>query len=308
MMDETQEGKLPQEVSLNSRPPEDPASPLKQIRTFQGDVASALQNQKESLYSIQQTEKLKRASGGYVPEEVADGGERQKSILFVAGGIVFIFLGLVGAWYGYQEFNKRNSPPTIIAPDNRFISVQDEVALNFSSTTKDTLISLIKEKSAAVGEGEILHLVMKKGSDAQAPLASTAEFFQKLNVRASGSLIRSFDSLFMIGSMGQSRFMIINLASFENAFPGMLSWEKDLPQDLGQLLANEERLKTIAPEPVFRDVIYKNKDVRVLNGVGTSTTPVLLYSFFDNRMLILTDDLEVLRALVDKLTQELLSR
>ena len=59
------------------------SSPLKQIRTFQGDVAEALGKQKESIFSIQQSEQLKRASGGTVPEADNDAESDKKRKEFI---------------------------------------------------------------------------------------------------------------------------------------------------------------------------------------------------------------------------------
>lgn len=315
-MDETQAPgeKLPKEPGGNIPETGAGESSLKQIRTFQGDVANALQNQKESLFSIQKTEQLKRSAGGFVEEPAASGGGG-KTLMLVLGSLVLVFLGLGGVWLGYGEYIERSSPPVIIAPQNRFIAVQDELEINFASTTEETLVAMIGEKSSEVPEGSITHLVMRQGSWAGAPLATTAEFLNRLNTEAPSTLVRALDPLFMIGAYrapgsnaGESRFVIFKLISFDNAFPGMLAWEKTLPRDIGGIFANSEELKTIEVEPVFKDVISRNKDVRVLSGSGTTTEPVLLYSFFNNKMLIITDSLETLRILMDRLTQELLSR
>ena len=70
--------------------PEEKSSPLKQIRTFQGDVAEALGKQHESLFSIQQSEQLKRASGGSV-FEAEEVNQRREFILLMAGSFNAIF-------------------------------------------------------------------------------------------------------------------------------------------------------------------------------------------------------------------------
>lgn len=56
-------------------------SPLKQIRTFQGDVAEALDRQQESLFSIQQAERAKVISGGSVPTPPSPETQKQKEFL-----------------------------------------------------------------------------------------------------------------------------------------------------------------------------------------------------------------------------------
>lgn len=285
----------------------DAPSPLKQIRTFQGDVANALGEQKESLFSIQQAERLKASSGMSIPQpsDFEEERKRKETLYFALGGLVLILLGGLGVWFGYGEFRERSAPPVIAVPESRFIAVQSEENLNFASSSRETLLSLITDKSRSVPIEEIKHFALKKGSSNTAPLATAAEFLTLLETRAPGNLVRSFGPIFMLGTLGQSRFLIFKLSSFENAFPGMLAWESSMARDVGPLFIQAEALKSIGSESVFKDVISRNKDVRILEVGGA---PALLYSFFDNQMLIITDNLETLRVLVDRLTQELLSR
>lgn len=321
-MDETREGEqqplqpnnpLPNTESAPALPPEESSADssfhLKQIRTFQGDVANALHDQKESLFSIQQTERLKRSSGRSVaPEPEPANPEQKRAAVYLLAGLALAAAGTFAAWFGYSQYAKKTAPPVIAAPASRFISPQDETDINFASTTRETLVAAVTEKSAGTAAGSITHLVMRQGSASGAPLATTAQFLAKLNAQAPGNLVRAFDPLFMIGSLGSHRFLIIKVSSFENAFPGMLAWEADMAADIGPLFASNEALKTIPSDSVFTDVISKNKDVRVLAGTGTSTEPLLLYTFFENRLLIITDGLDALQTIVDRLAQELLSR
>lgn len=289
---------------------------LKQIRTFQGDVAEALGRQKESLFSIQQSEQLKRATGATVPDPTRLQGaendnKRKEFILLTLGSFVLIGLGLVGAWYGYQEFLRKTAPPVVLVPENRFVNIQSEMTLNTASSTRDRLFADVALNSEDVGEGELMQFILRKGPLLTSPLMTTTEFLELTRAKAPSSLVRAFDPLFMLGTIGQSRFLIIKLSSFENAFAGMLSWEKTLPEDLGPLFSTAQTLQNNGTESVFKDVTLRNKDARAVfapTGVGSSTAPVLLYSFFGNQMLIITDSVETLRILVDRLTQGLLSR
>jgi hypothetical protein len=308
----------PQPQAEESSNPVSPSSapPLKQIRTFQGDVAEALGNQKESLFSIRESEQLKRASGGTVPDpslmqEEENANKRKEFVLLTVGSFVLIGLGLVGAWYGYQEFLRKTAPPIIAVPQNRFINIQSEMILNAASSTRDRLFADISLNAADVASDELMQFVLRKGSVATSPLLTTSEFFQLTQAKAPSSLVRAFDPLFMLGTLGQSRFLIIKLSSFENAYAGMLSWEKTLAEDLGPLFATAQTLQNNGSQSVFSDVTLRNKDARAIfapTGEGSTTAPVLLYSFFDNQMLIITDSVETLKTIVDRLTQELLSR
>lgn len=278
-------------------PPEgEKKSLLKQIRTFQGDVAEALERQKDSLVSIQRREQLRRtnASGNTPGEKTA----RTTELFYLSLGIiVLVVLGAVGAWYGYTEFIRKSATPIIAAPANRFISIDSEINLNFTETSREALIRALTEETRNAPGRELRHI--------NTPF-STEEFLKNLESNAPGNLTRAFSPLFMFGTFGETgNFLIIKLVSFENAFSGMLSWEKDMAQDLEPLFRTANLLPLLLSETTFKDLIDQNKDVRVLY---LENEPVLLYSFFDNNMLIITDNFETLRTLIDRLTREKLSR
>ncbi|MBI2086801.1 MAG: hypothetical protein HYT69_01355 [Candidatus Zambryskibacteria bacterium] len=275
-------------------------SSLKQIRTFQGDVATALEQQKESLVSIQRTEAAKR--GGTTPS--SDSNARGHSSVFFFGGFLLIALGSVGGYLAYNEFLRKTAPPAIAAPESRFISAEMSEELDVSDVSRESLILKINDSAAEIPRAGVKHLIIN---------TTSAEFLKMLETRAPGNLVRALDPLFMLGAYrapgsiagDESRFVIFKLASFENAFAGMLNWEQNLAEDLGPLFSTAPLLQSIDFESVFKDVVSKNKDVRVLSA---AEEPIILYSFFDNRMLIITEDLETLQILIERLTRELLSR
>ncbi|MCR4279366.1 MAG: hypothetical protein NUV78_01365 [Candidatus Zambryskibacteria bacterium] len=313
----------------------DPESPLKQIRTFQGDVADALSGQKESVFSIHQKEEIKKRESGIPTVEEANeknaASKKRKDFIFLLiGSIFFVSVGVAASWYGYVEFMKRSAPPVLAVPENRFISVSKEVDMNLTNASRETFASAFAEALVGLNPGELVHVVGKVGMGETSSIITAAQFFSLIESRAPGSLVRSFDDLFMIGAIraqsesGEaSPFIIIRLNSFENAFAGMLSWEKDMPQDLLPLFSNSELVKAIDETSVFKDAIVKNKDVRILevsapvtDTAATSTASstemrietVLAYSFFDNNMLIITNKIEALQTLIDRLIREKLVR
>ena len=279
---------------------------LKQIRTFQGDVAEALKRQQESLVSIQRTEQMRRGTAPIT--DTASINARRKDIFFLVLGSLFLFaLGTVGTWFAYNEFSRKTSTPTITAPANRFISSNAENDLDLSTvTSRESLINALTLSTENIPPRELHHFILKKksplGLDYVLP---TEEFLKILESHAPSALVRAFDPLFMFGSFGESTFLIIKLASFENAFAGMLSWERDLGRDLGPIFFTAPLFRNDSGALVFIDTVDRNKDIRELK-IGAQTA--LLYSFFDNNMLIITDNIETLRTLVDRLTREKLSR
>jgi len=308
----------PNELPEENKPvePTEKTSSLKQIRTYQGDVASALGRQDESIFSIQQKERAKQGLNTQTNPSSNNSNRKQFLLLFF-GTLVLVALSVVGGWLAYKEFIKKTTAPVAEIPLNRFISPNTEMDLNIASSSRAVILEKLKSVKSTIQEKELRHIILREGEGKDAPIATTQEFFNTLNVKASGSLLRAFDPLFMFGMLGQSTFMIIKLDSFENAFAGMLLWEENLKTDLGLLfekpvLINEapettstSTVATTTPVEIFKDKTINNKDIRLLE---TSDGQLILYSFFNNNILIITDSIETLNSIIDKLNREQLSR
>lgn len=280
----------------------EPETSLKQIRTFQGDVADVLQREHRSLVSIQRAEQLKNPQNNTATESSQ---KKMESFYLLVGSLLLFALGAIGAWYGYYEFIRRTATPIATAPVNRFVAVDSEININLIDISRQSLISAITDALSKETPGQTKQVIFIK-TDTQEPDYSfpVSELLKKLEVRAPGNLVRAFDPPFMLGALEKSVFLIIQTNSFENAFAGMLAWEKNLNQDLGPIFATAELSRSLPAEPSFTDLVDKNKDVRTL---VSDSQLVLLYSFFDNK-LIITDSIETLRVLIDRLTREKLSR
>jgi hypothetical protein len=260
------------------------------------------------LYSIQAKERA-RASAGGAPAAAA------RAWPLLAGSLLLLAFAGIGGYLAYGEYARKTTPPVPAVPESRLLAAESAREIDIAGLGRSELIAAISDAAADTKPGELRHIVLKKATST----VSAGAFFGALEARLPPSLERALDPTFMLGSLGGSRFILFTLASFPNAFGGMLAWEETLPSDAGPLFAAFDPVKSIAPASVFKDVVYKNKDARILYGEAagaTSTpsassgqaTPVLLYSFFDNRMLIITDRLETLETLIDRLTQEALAR
>ena len=308
----------PQDQEKNNGEVGEEKTPLKQIRTYQGDVARALGNQKESLFSIQQKEHLKQ--GRVIPPDDTDDklySRRKQFALLLLGTLVLVTLSVIGGWFAYQEFIKKTAPPVVEAPANRFITPNTEIDFNIASSSRAVILQGLIQTKNNVNDRELRHIILKEGQGENASIATTQEFLNSLNVKASGSLLRSFNPLFMFGSLGDNAFIIIKLDSFENAFAGMLSWEENLAEDLGSLFIKPKSVgesfgtvgtttqATTTPSKIFEDKTIRNKDIRILNLPDEN---MLLYSFFNNGALIIAGDTDTLMFVIDRLNREQLSR
>lgn len=294
----------------------DPNSPLKQIRTFQGDMADAIRRQNESLISIQRAEQAKlaaeRAARGEVVDDLEDTTHHdgRKVFTFFVLSLLLIGLGAVGGWFGYQEIARKMTPPEIPISPSRLITTTDTTEIYMGPLSRLELIDKVALASEEVpNPGQILHIDLVTASTTGKLVVPAEKFLEKLETNAPGSLVRAFDPIFMLGAFGgetKSIFLIMPVNSFENAFPGMLTWESTLAQDLGPLFATRNLLSNISSETKFQDLTIRNKDTRVLK--DDQGNIILIYSFFDTKTLIITDNEESLRTLISRLENELLSR
>lgn len=285
---------------------------LKQIRTYQGDVASAIEKQNETLVSIQRAQAQRNAqdiSSGKIlsPEEMAEKKSKRTAIWLFIGIIFLISIASIGGWYAYNEYKIKTALPSPEIVPNRFMLTDSMEKFDALTLGKDSLIQTTQAMwTKEIGSG-IKQLQLTMGTST-API-STADFFKLMQSRAPGNLVRAFNPLFMFGLMGgkpNHTFILIKLDSFDNAFPGMIDWEKYMIDDVLALFTPYDVINTIPSETTFKDVTIKNKDARALKTLGGQT--VLIYSFYDNNMLIMTDNEETLKALLTKLDSEKLSR
>jgi hypothetical protein len=297
---------------------------LKQIRTYQGDIAEALHNEDASLVSIRAAEKarqdlLKRSSEERPessPEDAAENSRRIKSIFLFFGSVLLLGAAGYAGWYSYNTYLTKTAVPAIIIPDNRFLPVATTTDVSTANLSRQTIISLIQnEAKRPLASGNIEHIELRKGTLRDAALMTTTEFLIAIEAKPPGSLVRAFDPLFMLGILGlpaptedmrSAPILLVKLDSYENAYAGMLDWEKGLKDDILPLFAPDTEVANVSPDASFSDLTVKNKDARVLRDNNGQTA--LIYSFYNQKLLIITTSESALRTLLAELDTQALAR
>ncbi|VAW25483.1 hypothetical protein MNBD_BACTEROID04-516 [hydrothermal vent metagenome] len=113
-------------------------------------------------------------------------------------------------------------------------------------------------------------------------------------------LSRSFSKEFMLGvySSNSGRnmpFLILTTNSYEQTFAGMFKWENNILSDFYKLFG----LSTKQATQSFRDYVIRGNDVRILKNQNGET--LMLYSFINKDMLVVTTNEEVLNKILFKL-------
>ncbi|MBX4200079.1 hypothetical protein KW790_01295 [Candidatus Parcubacteria bacterium] len=290
----------PEKAPPSQQTHQESSGTLKQIRTFQGDIAEALKERQASVVTVAQAEQARKKT--IIPQEAP--GEGRKVFFLTLGTLILLALGVGGAWYAYGTYKTKTAPPIVEIPNNRLIPAQSQRTMNVSSLNLQSLVKILNSSERTKGVEQI-----QITPDSGTGFIPTSDFMNLIGATPPGALLRAFNPTFMLGILTDTKshpFLLIKLDSFENAFPGMLEWEKIMSVDLLPLFASANEVTSVPPTAKFEDITIKNKDARVLRDINGQTR--LLYSFFDSHILIITDNEETLRTLITKITGELLIR
>ncbi len=253
------------------------SSTVKSLRTYQSDVADAVQAKQESVVSISIAEKKRSEERG---DEY--GSQKRSSNPLV---IAFVSLLLIGggayAILAILTKDDSSNKPVIIPKPESIIGTNKDTELTLSSLETGNAQELIRTEVDRLGisAGTLGNVRIVETAEGSKQI-SAEKLLALLKVNTPGGLSRSIKD-FMIGAygreLGAETFILFETNSFELAFSGMLAWEKTLASDLQTLFPNGRG--------VFKDAFIKNRDVRALrdeNGIVK-----ILYSFLDSKTFVI---------------------
>lgn len=296
--------------------------PLQTIRTYKGDVADILKNQKTSITDIVVAEKKREEKEPKnIQQKISNSKKRSlKSFLIL---FVFIFtLGIIGLIINYIiNKNINNSPIEITEfkiPTFIFPNFQREVLL--SGLKKDKVfeeINIVKN-DINIPLGSIIQLYLTNNdptknfvveqTEGNKLLITTESFFKAIETKTPASLTRAMEPDFMFGyhsSLENSPFLVFKIKSYENSFAGMLAWEKTIMNDLNLLFKKDGSTIDILNSK-FEDIIIENKDVRAV--LNTSGKIEFAYSFPNKETLIIINNETTLKEIYRRIIMVSLER
>ncbi len=298
----------------------------KPIRTYEGDIAEALAKKKTSVatVAIAETKKKEVIRETKAVEEKKEAAAKGPSYLKpIAYGVTSIFLvgiAILGVYFFYKKSSFANRPPEpvkLITFVQSIITPEKQIQVSIDGLSSEKIIQKMYAEytKASPSKNEILELVLteKKGEDPVAVSASV--FIEKVNLPTPSVLSRALLDRFMLGAYGEidgkaTPFIILTTDFFQNAFAGMLAWEKTMQDDLSLLLNYkvkariEEDLASTTPSTYFGiqgkfvDKQLNNRDVREF--ISKSGNLLFLYSFIDKDTIILTTSEAALLVLIDR--------
>ena len=295
-------------ISMEEKKPDDNLN-QKPIRTYQGDVEKILKEGDGSLAKIAIAENDKRIHGGIDLAET-ETPTHTKFIVGISVGLIILGIGTLATIYVFRNIKKGS----VNIVDSRSIIAADlEKSLDIQGLDREQIIAALAhelDKNTAK-LSSVVAIKLTEGKGEQASPIGAEEFIAKLQSHAPNELIRSLESNFMFGIHVLSKnqpFLILKTSYYQNAFAGMLSWEKSLRDDLGPLfIPPEPTVAALTSDQVldknvaFEDAVVKNRDARVLR--GNDNKIVFLYSFSDKNTIIIATNADTL----EKVTARLLA-
>lgn len=277
---------------------------LETIRTFQGDVQKVIKEGGGSLSKIAIAENNRRAQQGtsYNSEEIPESSGVSKLIIWTS--VTLFVLGAGALVYFFVVANNKKNEVVPIINSNPIVTADFEKKLSLTGLNRAGLIQTIAtEKDSAINSlSSIERILLTKNSGIGESEAAVSDFFQILNTKAPPEFIRSLDDGFALGlhSFKENQpFLVLKVNYYQNAFASMLSWEKDIEEDLGGIFIKPIVLppasttaETLARKNIFYDAVLQNFDTRALK--RSDGTIILLYSFINKNTLVITTNPDTL--------------
>lgn len=294
---------------MDENKPNEKASP---IRTYQSDVEEMLKSGDGSLAKIAVAENEKRVHDEGFSMDPTGKPLPDRTRVIITASIVLVLLGLVtlGAIYFVRNSRATTQQVTSTAPAP-LIATDFLKNININGLTRNQIIrTLTKERDGNVSAlASVTGIRLTEGSAENAQTLTAKNFLEKLETRAPSELVRSLDDNFLFGiqaSNPSEPVLIFKTGYYQNAFAGMLSWEKDLREDLGPIFIRPEpELTASSSDDVlnrtqnFQDIVVKNRDTRALR--DSNGKIIFLYSFPDKSSIIITTNANTLQEVATRL-------
>jgi len=289
----------------NIQPNNNPKSP-KNIHTYMSDMAEVVRQNEMSVIKIAVEEQKRRETTDYYQKI-----EKQSKgkIFWIIGGLIILAGAIALTYFTLQKKKEINTPPVIIKTPETLISFDMEESIDFTNIINKIDVINIFEKELATREASesIKAIFLKKQTNEIQNTLLLESFISSLKTNIPSSLLRSFSPDYMIGTYTpvslydkSHLFLILKINDYNQAYAGMLEWEKTMLTDLFSLfnIKIDEKNKDLF-EKSFKDIIIKNKDARIL--YTSDGTDILFYLFPDKNTLIISDNQEAVKEIITRL-------
>jgi len=291
-------------------------TPKSIVRTYKGDLESAIEGNHLSSINIAIAENKKLHEQIIAePTESAAPSNYTKNKIIVFASLIFIIAGIAGISLLYFLNNPSSSQTARVQELPSLITTEYKEELNLDTITINKFIGTLSFKlnEIKIPVNNLYNAFITTGTTTGKKLVTSQEVSTLLQFKMPDIVKRNLLPDFMIGTFafGQNLpFIIFKTSYFENAYAGMLNWEKDMKEDfkiLFRLSGYADKggiLDKLAPtiSKKFEDSIIVNKDVRLLR--GTDGKIMLIYGIIDKETIIITVSDTAFKELINRLNKE----
>lgn len=273
-------------------------SGIKSIHTYTSDMADAIRENEASVIKIALAEKEKREREKIYKE--AEGTKSSKFFLAL-GGLVLIVGAIFGSYFFFKKGNEAPVTENTIKDIDTLISFDQKVFIDATDARIQTdLYNLIKDELSK--ESPLLSIkaiILTEDLGNGKRLFPIENLISVLGDRAPGSLMRTLDESYMLGSYNDSHgqehvFLILKVKDYNQAYASMLEWEKTLLEDMFILFGKDLGVEGQALfEKSWKDIIINNRDARII--YDKESNELLYYIFPDKNTLIITDNQDTIK-------------
>jgi hypothetical protein len=299
-------------------PVANPNSPKSIVRTYKGDLESAIQNNHLSSINIAIAENQKmhnQIQAEQKQPEVAAPSEYSKNKIIIFISVILIALGIIGVIVAFILTSSGSNPVAQVQELPALITTEYKDELSLNTVPKGKLLEILSAKlnDSQITVNKLYNTYITSGTSTSRKLITAGEFAAQTGFNMPDILKRTLLPDYMLGaySFGKNLpFIIFKSTYFENAYAGMLSWEINLKKDLlilfrlpgyengGGLIAD----LTPTDNKKFEDGVIVNKDVRILKDEKNNV--ILLYGIIDKETIIITVNDTAFKEIINRLNKE----
>ncbi|MDE2188138.1 MAG: hypothetical protein KGJ35_00210 [Patescibacteria group bacterium] len=314
---------------MNENGEQKPIEHEKALRTLEGDIQEAIQKKNASAASMVLSEKRVKSN---VPAETnTESQGSRKKIFITIMSIALVLMGLGGAYvlYLYSPLSVRvpTVPQQTAVPS--IFGANEQKTLDFSGLNRGGVQTAVKNVLSKVGTntaGSILQIIpvtTDNGSTANgkpvATIVPITDFLTMTGMSVPDILFRSLDTNWMLGVYNDNGtaapFIVLSDNFFQNAYAGMISWEKGMPDNLSLIFPSVEQpvisgTSTVAQyfdiQGTWKDGVISNKDIRLFT--RQDGNELIMYSFVDPGIIVITTDSHALSEIINRLEKQSFTR
>lgn len=289
------------------------------LRTYERDIAETIREKNESVASVNMAAQKKAIAEGEKTPAQKTSKSHEKSVRAAQTGLIllvsFVLLLVSGSVFalGYYYF-VANKPAPVVHVEQPLITTDQQKSVDISGLSSADAIAKISaalnSQPSPANSGSLVQVNVMSGTST----ISAEEFLDTVAVNAPQTLVRAFGGKWILGyqnvgassasgtseTLSSAAFFLGQISDFQNAWGGMLQWERGPNGGQNSLIQKNLTGIFIRPDTQFAtstsadtnagssfsDAIIQNKDVRELRDANGNI--ILLYAFVDRKTLLIT--------------------